>query len=1058
MSKPPSHGKAHIRHKHPENSTNVNCIEICSTSFSKQTGKGDRPGFCVDIGAPRSVIGLKEARRSYGRTGRRLHPRPSNRKFRFADSVFESLGTVMVPLETPPVIPTIKVVLDVISADIPALLGMDVMDDNSLTPCTVSNRFIKKTVVDHENPSQSYVIDDWSVPLKRHEGHLYAQMSLPVLTFFSKAQLQKLHRHFFHPSSEKLYKLLKKARPEDTTPQTQDILEEITTRWDPCQRVQPGPNRFKVTFGGESVKFNEEVVIDIMYLDGKPVLHLVDAETHFSATRFLPDVSTRTVWSTIVQCWSSVYTGLPNKIRVDQGTAFGDGFMAIAKSSDVDVVRTGIESHSSMGIGERYHGPLRNTYRKLKLGYPLVDPSLLLSMSDFAMNNTLGPEGVVPSVLVFGEFPSLRMIHEPPTPKSAVFDRARVANAARKEIEHHMARLRLQRALRHRVPRSADASFQPGDMVLVWREKRINNRIGEWVGPYSVATADYGTKIVHVQESQDDLARPYNFAQVKPYISEVNVSHAFLAELHSGLKEYSTDVNGDVFLTEVLSPNDPRASSARMSEAKKAEIKGLLERGTFKVILREEVPPNANVLPGRFVLSIKSTEDGQERFKARYVIGGHRDRQKAFMVHTSQTLQPASVRLMLSFACIFGFEVWTSDVRQAYLQSAEPLSRAIYIGKPSTEFSLDPKQCLQLLTPLYGLCESGDLWHATLDKHHRQDLGMTPLDTDPALYYLVMDNSLAGLSGSYVDDIIRCGTDKFKSHCRSTGKRFEMSGTETIPCIFTGFRLSHDSQNFIQIDQRQYIQKLRPLPEDGTYKDLASLRMQLAWLSHSRPNLLFDVSQLTQVTEDAFEEDRLRFIKQANKTVKAAFEHNVTIKFPTLDLQTLRIIGISDASFANNRDLTSQLGFLLFLTDETDSVIPLIFKSYKARRVTRSVLAAELIAFVDLFHQAFAMASDVGKFPCQKKLPITLLTDSKSLFDILTKGSRTSEKRLMLDVAAAREGYRIGAISNIGFVRTAKNIADALTKKMCTAALREVLSTSKWAIKPDQWVIRTSVE
>ena len=49
------------------------------------------------------------------------------------------------------------------------------------------------------------------------------------------------------------------------------------------------------------MKFNEEVVIDIMYLDVKPVLNLVDAETHFSAARFIPDVSTRTVWSAIVE-------------------------------------------------------------------------------------------------------------------------------------------------------------------------------------------------------------------------------------------------------------------------------------------------------------------------------------------------------------------------------------------------------------------------------------------------------------------------------------------------------------------------------------------------------------------------------------------------------------------------------------------------------------------------------------------------------------------------------------------------------------------------------------
>lgn len=496
-------------------------------------------------------------------------------------------------------------------------------------------------------------------------------------------------------------------------------------------------------------------------------------------------------------------------------------------------------------------------------------------------------------------------------------------------MEHHMARLRVHRALRHQVPRSADALFQPGDKVLVWRERIVNNRIGECVGPHEVVTVDCSAKMVHVKYSREGLPRPYNFAQVKPYMSEMAVSHAFLVDIQKGLKIYSKEEPNEVLLTEFLTSNDPRASSPRMTEAKGAEIKGLLERGTFKAILRKEIPPNRNVLPGRFVIGLKSTEDGKEKFKARYIIGGHRDRHKAFMAHTSQTLQPASIRLMLAFASTFDFEVWTSDVSHAYLQSAEPLSRAIYIDPPCPEFALDPDQFLQLLKPLYWLCESGDLWHATLDKHHLQDLGMNPLDTDPT-YHLVNDGILTGLSGCYVDDILRCGTQEFRRHCLTTNDKLEMADDERIPCTFTGFRLSYDSHHDVQLDQHRYVEKLRPLSENGTYKDLASLRMQLAWLSHSRPDLLFEVSQLTQITSDAFDENHISIIKQANKVVKMDHEHQATLRFPKLDLDTLRIIWISDASFANNRDLTSQLGYLVFLADGNDRIVSLCLKSYKA--------------------------------------------------------------------------------------------------------------------------------
>ena len=95
---------------------------------------------------------------------------------------------------------------------------------------------------------------------------------------------------------------------------------------------------------------------------------------------------------------------------------------------------------------------------------------------------------------------------------------------------------------------------------------------------------------------------------------------------------------------------------------------------------------DANVLPVRFVLSIKSYIDGEIKYKARYVIGVHRDKMKNQLFHSTATLQPKFIRLLLALASIFGFEIWTSDVRQAYLQASEPIFRNIFIGSPAAEF------------------------------------------------------------------------------------------------------------------------------------------------------------------------------------------------------------------------------------------------------------------------------------------------------------------------------------------------------------------------------------
>ena len=55
-----------------------------------------------------------------------------------------------------------------------------------------------------------------------------------------------------------------------------------------------------------------------------------------------------------------------------------------------------------------------------------------------------------------------------------------------------------------------------------------------------------------------------------------------------------------------------------------------------------------------------------------------------------------------------------------------------------------------------------------------------------------------------------------------------------------------------------------------------------------------------------------------------------------------------------------------------------------------TVLSAELAVFVDLLDDAFALKSQFERaFP--RGMPMHLLTDSKSLLDIISKGARTIE-------------------------------------------------------------------
>ena len=129
------------------------------------------------------------------------------------------------------------------------------------------------------------------------------------------------------------------------------------------------------------------------------------------------------------------------------------------------------------------------------------------------------------------------------------------------------------------------------------------------------------------------------------------------------------------------------------------------------------------------------------------------------------------------------------------------------------------------------------------------------------------------------------------------------------------------------------------------------------------------------------------------------------MEYPRLDQYSLRIVGYSDAVFAKNIELSSQLCRIVLLVDAAANAKILSVKSYKSRRVIWSVLAAEVIAFASLFDHAFTFRKQFEQ-ALYRALPMHLMTDSKSLFDIVGKGSRTSEKRLMLDISAAGKRKR----------------------------------------------------
>ena len=80
--------------------------------------------------------------------------------------------------------------------------------------------------------------------------------------------------------------------------------------------------------------------------------------------------------------------------------------------------------------------------------------------------------------------------------------------------------------------------------MLVWREKIVNHRIGEWVGPFTVIATDESRKLVYVKDPKIGPARPFNAVQVKRYLTSettsVNLAHSFIMDLGGALSRFGT--------------------------------------------------------------------------------------------------------------------------------------------------------------------------------------------------------------------------------------------------------------------------------------------------------------------------------------------------------------------------------------------------------------------------------------------------------------------------------------------------------------------------------------
>jgi hypothetical protein len=353
----------------------------------------------------------------------------------------------------------------------------------------------------------------------------------------------------------------------------------------------------------------------------------------------------------------------------------------------------------------------------------------MLQMAVKAINDSAGPDGIVPTLLVFGAYPRLTEL-DPPSP--SVTKRAEAICAATKEVRRLYAERQVKDALAIRngpdTKNTLDLPLQSD--VRVWREKE------GWTGPYKLIATEGETCTIDMprgpakfrstvikpylteQPCQEELEVPEGHQDEGPQetrrgrgrpkgsrnirrpennelrrserhitakhndqfitaMEEDNVSMTFLTRKEQADMELSVKLRKDGVIT---TPGGPFERSQRQ------EIDGLIARGVFEFVQYNPIKHSGiRIFNSRLVNEIKGKATNTLFEKSRLVVQAYNDEGKELILTQSPTIQRASQRVIIAIApslANLGIKLYLRDITQAYIQSTTMLNRLILANLP----------------------------------------------------------------------------------------------------------------------------------------------------------------------------------------------------------------------------------------------------------------------------------------------------------------------------------------------------------------------------------------
>jgi len=597
-------------------------------------------------------------------------------------------------------------------------------------------------------------------------------------------------------------------------------------------------------------------------------------------------------------------------------------------------------------------------------------------------------------------------------------------------------------------------------------ERRTDDEVAIVDGNEDISTVETGQD----QCESDDDHVPCERPKQKSYVS-IKMDDQWFDALVMSYQPKKTGVNRDWMNVHAFGDAEPRSinwthvqewhhaispeipifltkhqeSEQDVVDAKFKELENLRRNDVFDEVQFTGQP----TISCRWVFTEKRREDGSKLVKARLVARGFEENSEELNIRTdSPTCSRHSLKIVMMTAAAKKWKVRSIDVASAFLQG-NPIQRDIYI-RPPGELCVN-NMVWKLKRCLYGLNDAPREWYNKIyDEFVKSGAVRSTLDNAMFMWY---DNDeLIGHLVSHVDDFNYTGTDKWQRDVIDVIKgNFNISAEAESNFMYLGLNVNQGADE-ITIDQKHYIDKLQEIPlsadrkklnDEPATKDerskLRSLSGQMLWVtSQTRPDSAFGTCMMSNPGKSP----TVKQLKEANKTVrKLKNSNNVMIKIPNVGhFDKMEIVVHGDASHARLADGSSQGAFIVFISGN-GKLAPVLWRSKKLKRVTKSPLASEILAVGEASDAGILIANVLKEVYKLKEMPkVTCYTDSKSMKDNLNTTNTIDDMSVRVEVARLREMVNRTEISYV-WVQSKDNLADVMTKRTASSdALLDVLA------------------